>query len=172
MLTVAEAGEIILAAVAPRAPRAVPLAEAAECVLAADVVTPIDLPMWDNSAVDGYALRSADVTGANENNPIHLRVSPEKFQRVKRRRSALEPQTCLRIFTGAPIPGRRRRSGHAGRHETAPRRLHCSSGVGRAGRKYSTGRRRRNERGNRCARRCAARPGAIGHGCGRWLGAS
>lgn len=103
MLTVAEAGEIILSAVAPREPREVPLAKAEECVLAADVVTPIDLPLWDNSAVDGYALRSADVAGANENNPIHLRVAGE-IPAGKAPRSALEPQTCVRIFTGAPIP--------------------------------------------------------------------
>ena len=103
MLTVAEAGEIILAAVAPREPRTMPLLEAAECVLAADVVTPINLPMWDNSAVDGYALRCADVAGANENNPIHLRVAGE-IPAGKAPGLKLEPQTCVRIFTGAPIP--------------------------------------------------------------------
>jgi molybdopterin molybdotransferase len=103
MLSVAEAREIILGAVAPREPRTMPLAEATECVLAADVVTPINLPLWDNSAVDGYALRSADVASANENNPIHLRVAGE-IPAGKAPASALEPQTCVRIFTGAPIP--------------------------------------------------------------------
>lgn len=103
MLTVAEAGEIILSAVAPREARAASLAEAEDCVLAVDVVTPIDLPMWDNSAVDGYALRCADVAGANENNPIHLRVAAE-IPAGKAPGAQLEPQTCARIFTGAPIP--------------------------------------------------------------------
>jgi molybdopterin molybdotransferase len=103
MLTVSEAGEIILSAVTPRAPRDLPLAKAEECVLAADVITPMNLPLWDNSAVDGYALRCADVAGANENNPIHLRVAGE-IPAGKAPGPALEPQTCVRIFTGAPIP--------------------------------------------------------------------
>ena len=103
MLTVAEASAIIQAAVSPREPRTVPLSEAAECVLAADAVTPINLPRWDNSAVDGYALRSEDVAGANENNPIHLRVVGE-IPAGKSPGVPVEPQTCVRIFTGAPIP--------------------------------------------------------------------
>ena len=103
MLTVSEAGEIILSAVTPRAPRDVPLAQAEDCVLAVDVITPMNLPLWDNSAVDGYALRSTDVAGANENNPIHLRVVGE-IPAGNAPGPALEPQTCVRIFTGAPIP--------------------------------------------------------------------
>jgi len=103
MLTVAEASAIIQAAVSPREPRTVPLSAAAECVLAADAVTPINLPRWDNSAVDGYALRSEDVAGANENNPIHLRVVGE-IPAGKSPGVPVEPQTCVRIFTGAPIP--------------------------------------------------------------------
>jgi molybdopterin molybdotransferase len=104
MLTVAQAGEIILAAVSPRPSRPAPLAEALDCVLAQDITTPIDLPTWDNSAVDGYAVRSSDVAGANENNPIHLRVIA-KVPAGTAPSIHLEPQTCVRIFTGAPIPG-------------------------------------------------------------------
>ncbi|HUI08506.1 MAG TPA: gephyrin-like molybdotransferase Glp [Verrucomicrobiae bacterium] len=103
MLSVAEAREIVLSAVNPRAPRAVPVAEALECVLAQDVVAPIDLPGWDNSAVDGYAVRSSDVAGAGENNPIHLRVTAE-LPAGTAPIARVEPQTCMRIFTGAPIP--------------------------------------------------------------------
>jgi molybdopterin molybdotransferase len=104
MHTAAKAGEIILAAVSARAPRAVPLAEALDCVLAQDVIASMNLPAWDNSAVDGYAVRCADIAGASENNPIHLRViaqAPAGAAPSVR----LEPQTCVRIFTGAPIPG-------------------------------------------------------------------
>jgi len=103
MLTVTEATRMILDAVAPREPRIMSLAEAADCVLASDVLATIDLPLWDNSAVDGYAVRSADVAGASENNPIHLRVAGE-IPAGKSPEHKLEPQTCVRIFTGAPIP--------------------------------------------------------------------
>jgi molybdopterin molybdotransferase len=103
VLTVAEAKEVILAAVRPRAEVAAPLAETLDCVLARDVASPVNLPMWDNSAVDGYAVRASDVSDANENNPIHLRV----VTRVPAGTTAkvtIEPRTCGRIFTGAPIP--------------------------------------------------------------------
>ena len=103
MLTVVEAREIILSAVRTRPAQAAPLMEALDCVLAQDVASPINLPLWDNSAVDGYAVHSSDVADANENSPIHLRVAatvPAGTATGARQ----EPQTCARIFTGAPIP--------------------------------------------------------------------
>src|ERR1017187_8966201 len=103
MLTVAEAKGIILLAVRTRPPRAVPLADALDCVLAQDVTSPVDLPLWDNSAVDGYAVRASDVAGANENNLIHFRVIA-KVPAGAAATIGLEPQSCVRIFTGAPIP--------------------------------------------------------------------
>jgi molybdopterin molybdotransferase len=104
LLAVAEAREIILSAVRTRPSQAVPLTEALDCVLAQDITSPINLPLWDNSAVDGYAVLSSDVADANESSPIHLRVTatvPAGAAADVR----LEPQTCARIFTGAPIPG-------------------------------------------------------------------
>jgi molybdopterin molybdotransferase len=105
MITVAEARQIILDSIRPLEPRTTPLGAALDCVLAADVVSSLDLPTCDNSAVDGFAVRAADLAGVSENNPIHLRVIEElPAGRVPTR--ALEPQTCARIFTGAPIsPG-------------------------------------------------------------------
>jgi molybdopterin molybdotransferase len=103
MLTVAEAKEIILSAVRSRPARAVPLAEALDCVLAQDVTSPVDLPLWDNSVVDGYAVRASDVAGASENSSIHLRVIAE-VPAGTAAHVGLEPQTCVCIFTGAPIP--------------------------------------------------------------------
>lgn len=103
MLTVAEAKEIILAAARTRPARARPLSEALHGVLAEDVTSPIDLPLWDNSAVDGYAVCASDLAGAGENDPIHLRVtgeSPAGTSAIVK----VEPQSCVRIFTGAPIP--------------------------------------------------------------------
>src|SRR5580704_14058158 len=103
MLPVVEAREIILSSVRTRPARVVSLMEALDCALAQDVASPINLPLWDNSAVDGYAVHSSDVADANENSPIHLRVAatvPAGTAAGVR----LEPQTCARIFTGAPIP--------------------------------------------------------------------
>ena len=104
MLTVAEAKEIILSASHPLPARALPLGEALDCVLTQEVISPVDLPLWDNSMVDGYAARASELAGANENDPIHLHVTAEApagtVTDVK-----VEPQTCVRIFTGAPIPG-------------------------------------------------------------------
>ncbi|HVM59433.1 MAG TPA: gephyrin-like molybdotransferase Glp [Verrucomicrobiae bacterium] len=103
MLTVSEAKGIILPAARPRAEITAPLAEALDCVLAQDVASTINLPMWDNSSVDGYAVRAADVSEANENNPIHLRVTAA-VPAGTTAKAAIEPQACARIFTGAPIP--------------------------------------------------------------------
>ncbi len=103
MLSVAEAKQNILSAVQPLPPRPVPVSEALDCVLAKDIVSPISLPSWDNSAVDGYAVRSFEVDGASEDNPIHLRVAGELPAGAAPAKLS-ESQTCLRIFTGAPIP--------------------------------------------------------------------
>jgi molybdopterin molybdotransferase len=103
MLTVSEAREIIQSAVRTRPAKAVSLMEALDCVLTQNVTSPINLPLWDNSMVDGYAVRSSDVGDASENNPIHLHV----IATVPAGTAAgarLEPRTCARIFTGAPIP--------------------------------------------------------------------
>ena len=103
MLTVAEAREVILSAVRTRPESTVPLADSLGCVLAQDVASTLNLPMWDNSSVDGYAVRASDVSNANENNPIHLRVAAE-IPAGTAAKGTIEPQTCGRVFTGAPIP--------------------------------------------------------------------
>jgi len=101
--TVPEALEQVLSAVHPLPARKESLSTALGCVLARDLVASSSLPGWDNSAVDGFAVRAADVTSAAENNPIHLRVIAE-VPAGKPATVRLEPQTCARIFTGAPIP--------------------------------------------------------------------
>ncbi|MBS7596980.1 gephyrin-like molybdotransferase Glp [Pseudomonas sp. RC2C2] len=74
----------------------VALAAAEGRVLAHELVSSLDLPPWPNSAMDGYALRLADWTGAPL--PVSQRIfaghTPEPLQ----------PGTCARIFTGAPLP--------------------------------------------------------------------
>jgi molybdopterin molybdotransferase len=74
----------------------VPIDEAAGRVLAAPVVAAIDSPPADSSAMDGYAVREADLPG-------RLRLIGEVFAGSGFGR-ALEPGTCVRIFTGAPVP--------------------------------------------------------------------
>ena len=71
-------------------------------VLAEDVVSSIDVPAWDNSQMDGYAVRSADLAGASAGHPVGLPVS----QRIPAGSagSTLEAGTVARIFTGAPVP--------------------------------------------------------------------
>ena len=73
-----------------------PLAAADGRVLAQDIVAGLDLPPWDNSAMDGYALRLADWTGEP------LAVSQRIF--AGNAPAPLEPGSCARIFTGAPLP--------------------------------------------------------------------
>lgn len=74
----------------------VSLAEAEGRVLATDLVASLDLPPWPNSAMDGYALRLADWQGEP------LVVSQRIF--AGHAPDALQPGTCARIFTGAPLP--------------------------------------------------------------------
>ncbi len=76
----------------------VPLLAGLGRVLAAPLVSPIAVPPWDNSAMDGYALRSVDLGSDG----ARLRVA----QRIPagQRGLALAPGTAARIFTGAPIP--------------------------------------------------------------------
>src|SRR3982074_3007548 len=64
MLTPTAAARLILEHIPPLAARRRPLREALDRVLAEDVTSPIDLPAWDNSAMDGYAARAADVERA------------------------------------------------------------------------------------------------------------
>src|SRR5438552_14375028 len=64
MLTPTEAARLILQHIAPLPAARRPLREALDRVLAEDVTSPIDLPAWDNSAMDGYAARAADVERA------------------------------------------------------------------------------------------------------------
>jgi molybdopterin molybdotransferase len=72
-------------------------------VLAEDVFSKINIPPLDNSAMDGYAVRSADTSGASPKSPRVLRVI-ETVAAGAVARSRVEPGTAIRIMTGAPIP--------------------------------------------------------------------
>ena len=79
-----------------------PLLNALGSVLAEDVDAPVDLPPWDNSAMDGFAVRSDDVRGAARSSPAVLRVVDDvPAGRFPSR--ALGPGEAARVMTGAPV---------------------------------------------------------------------
>lgn len=99
LLTVDEALERILARMRPLPSRVVPLLDALGRTLAQDVVADRDVPPFRNSAMDGYAVRGADVT----NTPARLRVvGSVAAGRVPDRH--VGPGEAMRIMTGAPMP--------------------------------------------------------------------
>lgn len=103
MITVAEHLARVLEVVQPLEPLQLSLQDAHGCVLTEDVVAPAPLPGFDNSSVDGYAVRAADVAGARASSPVVLPVTgdvaagPASPLRV-------QPGVCVRIMTGAMMP--------------------------------------------------------------------
>ena len=92
-----------LDAVGPLAPVELDLLEAQDLVLADDVVSPLDLPGFDNSAMDGYAVVADDVAAASEDAPVRLPVDGDVPAGVTSQRSLAAGRT-VRIMTGAPMP--------------------------------------------------------------------
>jgi molybdopterin molybdotransferase len=102
MISLEEATAFVLAGCEPLPPRSVRRDEAAGCVLAEDVLATEDVPPFANTAMDGYAVRAADVTGA-ATAPVVLPVVAEVAAGHPATRP-LAPGEAMRIFTGAPIP--------------------------------------------------------------------
>ncbi|WP_435811738.1 molybdotransferase-like divisome protein Glp [Streptomyces zaomyceticus] len=93
----------ILATVGPLEPIELQLLDAQGCVLVEDVTVPVALPPFDNSSMDGYAVRVADVAGASEEFPAVLTVVGD----VAAGAGGLPevgPGQAARIMTGAPLP--------------------------------------------------------------------
>ena len=93
----------ILRHLTPLEPVELPLQDAQGCVLAEDVTVPVALPPFDNSSMDGYAVRPADTANATESDPVVLRVIGD----VAAGHGSLPtvgPGEAARIMTGAPIP--------------------------------------------------------------------
>jgi molybdopterin molybdotransferase len=103
MLSVTEARELILARITPVQSTFTPLQEAARRILAGKIIAEIDLPTFDNSSVDGFAVYAADLVSASRERPIALAVVGDipagsyKSKRINR-------GECMRIMTGAPMP--------------------------------------------------------------------
>lgn len=93
----------VLAAIRPLPALDVQLLDAHGCVLTEDVVAPWPLPQFDNSSMDGYAVRAEDTVGATEDEPVRLPVVAD-IAAGDTRVSAIGPGLAARIMTGAPLP--------------------------------------------------------------------
>ena len=103
MRTVAEHRRAALALAVPLPTEAVTVDVADGRVLAEDVAAPSALPRWDNSAMDGYAVRAADVATASPGSPVTLRVLADLAAGSEAEPDVV-PGTAARIMTGAPLP--------------------------------------------------------------------
>jgi molybdopterin molybdotransferase len=103
LMSLEDARERILRDVLPLRPERVPLAEALGRVLAEDTVALLTLPPWDNSSMDGFAVRCADVAAATAEAPVTLSVSGE-IAAGHGPGSPVEPESAVRILTGAVLP--------------------------------------------------------------------
>ncbi|MFF8095662.1 gephyrin-like molybdotransferase Glp [Streptomyces sp. NPDC016675] len=93
----------ILATVRPLEPIELNLLDAQGCVLVDDVTVPLPLPPFDNSSMDGYAVRVADVAGASEEFPAVLEVVGD-VAAGQADPLSVGPGQAARIMTGAPLP--------------------------------------------------------------------
>ncbi|MBO0822386.1 MAG: molybdopterin molybdotransferase MoeA [Actinobacteria bacterium] len=93
----------ITAAIRPLSARELPLADALRAVLADDVTALRPMPSFDNSAMDGYAVRAHETAAASQHNPLVLPVKDE-IAAGDTRRHDLVPGSVMRILTGAPMP--------------------------------------------------------------------
>ena len=95
--------EDILGAIRPLDPIELQLPDAQGCVLVEDVTVPVALPPFDNSSMDGYAVRTADVAGASEEFPAVLTVIGD-VAAGSGGLPTVGPGEAARIMTGAPLP--------------------------------------------------------------------
>ncbi|HSE94405.1 MAG TPA: gephyrin-like molybdotransferase Glp [Methylomirabilota bacterium] len=103
MLSVEAALDRVLARIGVLGAESVPLGAAHRRVLAESVVAGRELPSWDNSSMDGYAVRHVDTAGAAAARPVRLRVVGEIPAGAVAPR-ALDSGEVYRILTGAPMP--------------------------------------------------------------------
>ncbi|MFC2145075.1 gephyrin-like molybdotransferase Glp [Actinomycetota bacterium] len=104
MISVEEAQKIVLNSGLKSLERKLPILESLGLVLAEDIVSSDDIPIYDNSAMDGYAVRSIDIKGAEKSYPIRLVLSNEVIPAGKIPKSKVNPGFCMPIMTGAPLP--------------------------------------------------------------------
>lgn len=103
MLTYDQAIARILNLVQPLPPADTPLLNSLGCILAEDIVTSINIPPFDNSAMDGFAVRTVDIAAAAPNHTVSLPIVGESAA-GETNVPALAPHSAMRIMTGAPLP--------------------------------------------------------------------
>jgi molybdopterin molybdotransferase len=103
MLEFEEALARVLVAVPAPTNQDVTLSQAVGRVLAQQIRSPIDLPIFDNSSMDGYGLRAADVASAKAESPVRLRLAG-KIAAGEAFAGEVTPGNCVRVFTGSPLP--------------------------------------------------------------------
>ncbi len=103
MRSVDEHQGAVAALITARRPLAVAIADTLGLVLAEDVVAPLSLPGFDNSAMDGYAVVADDIAGATADDPVLLPVA-EDIPAGRTDSLSLKTGTAHRIMTGAPLP--------------------------------------------------------------------
>ncbi|MGI5126160.1 gephyrin-like molybdotransferase Glp [Pseudonocardia sp. CA-107938] len=101
--TVEEHAEVVAELLPPTPVVTVPLGRARGRVLATDVVAAVSIPSFDNSAMDGYAVRAAELAGATAEAPVELPVAAD-IPAGRTDVPPLAPGTVARIMTGAPMP--------------------------------------------------------------------
>ncbi|MEV6568406.1 molybdotransferase-like divisome protein Glp [Streptomyces kronopolitis] len=101
--SVAEHLDDVLSKIAPLDPIELQLLDAQGCVLVEDITVPVALPPFDNSSMDGYAVRAADTTGADRDAPVSLTVIGD-IAAGHGELPAVGPGQAARIMTGAPVP--------------------------------------------------------------------
>src|SRR5688572_11215125 len=103
LLSVDEARERILSKLRLVTTETLPLVECASRVLAEDIAAANDLPLFDNSSMDGFAVRAVDVVNAAAAAPRSLRVVAD-IPAGSHPTISLAPGEAARIMTGAPLP--------------------------------------------------------------------
>src|SRR5271157_2436651 len=103
MRSVEEHQRVVAGLIAARPAVTAELADAEGRVLSDDVTATVSLPVFDNSAMDGYAVRADEVASATTDHPVNLPVT-EDIPAGRIDIPTLEPGTAHRIMTGAPIP--------------------------------------------------------------------
>ena len=103
MLNVEEVQERILAGIKTQGPETISTLDAVGRALAEDIHADMSVPPWDNSAMDGFAVRAEDIANADATSPIVLRVVADLPAGTAPDRAVGEGE-AIRIMTGAPIP--------------------------------------------------------------------
>ena len=102
-LSLEQAVELMTAGLSPLGAETLPLGEALGRTLGADVAAPLDQPPFDRSPLDGYALRAADIAGADRDRPVRLPVAGTLYA-GDAAKTPHPPGQAIRIMTGAMLP--------------------------------------------------------------------